>query len=115
VRINGKLHCLWRAVDQDGDLINIWVQQHRDRPAMTVPLPAITDPEIDESFSNDNESVNDGGRLTPSRPQSPLSRFSVRQELLRQRVGLDRGCAVNSGKKNQGSVALTHVVRRVGT
>ncbi|HYR82757.1 MAG TPA: IS6 family transposase [Terriglobia bacterium] len=33
VRINGELHYLWRAVDQDGDVIDILVQPRRDRRA----------------------------------------------------------------------------------
>ena len=31
--INGQLHYLWRAVDQDGDVLDILVQSHRDRKA----------------------------------------------------------------------------------
>ncbi len=30
VNIQGKRHYLWRAVDQDGDVIDILVQAHRD-------------------------------------------------------------------------------------
>ena len=33
VRINGQLQYLWRAVDQDGDVIDILVQPRRDGPA----------------------------------------------------------------------------------
>ena len=33
VNIQGKRHYLWRAVDQDGDVIDILVQQHRDARA----------------------------------------------------------------------------------
>jgi putative transposase len=33
VRINGGQLYLWRAVDQDGDVIDILVQPHRDQPA----------------------------------------------------------------------------------
>jgi len=33
VTIQGRLHYLWRAVDQDGDTIDILVQQRRDRRA----------------------------------------------------------------------------------
>ncbi len=33
VNIQGKQHYLWRAVDQDGDVIDILVQQHRDARA----------------------------------------------------------------------------------
>src|SRR6266481_4168865 len=33
IRINGKQQYLWRAVDQDGDVIDILVQQHRDQRA----------------------------------------------------------------------------------
>jgi putative transposase len=33
LKINGRLHYLWRAVDQDGDLLDILVQRHRDKKA----------------------------------------------------------------------------------
>jgi putative transposase len=33
LKINGRLHYLWRAVDQDGDVLDILVQRHRDRKA----------------------------------------------------------------------------------
>ena len=33
VTIQGRLHYLWRAVDQDGDVIDILVQRRRDRLA----------------------------------------------------------------------------------
>lgn len=29
--INGRLHYLWRAVDQDGEVLDILVQSHRDK------------------------------------------------------------------------------------
>ena len=31
LKINGRLHYLWHAVDQDGEVLNILVQRHRDR------------------------------------------------------------------------------------
>lgn len=33
VSIQGRRHYLWRAVDQDGDVLDILVQQHRDQRA----------------------------------------------------------------------------------
>jgi len=33
LKINGRLHYLWRAVDQDGEGLDILVQRHRDRKA----------------------------------------------------------------------------------
>jgi putative transposase len=33
LRINGRLHYLWRAVDQDGDVLDILVQSRRDTKA----------------------------------------------------------------------------------
>src|ERR1700693_3444617 len=33
IRINGQQQYLWRAVDQDGDVIDILVQPHRDQHA----------------------------------------------------------------------------------
>ena len=29
-KINGEMHYLWRAVDQDGDVIDVYLQKHRD-------------------------------------------------------------------------------------
>src|SRR5256712_6838315 len=55
LKINGRLHYLWRAVDQDGDVLDILVQSHRDKKAAKkffrklltglryVPLAIITD------------------------------------------------------------------------
>src|SRR3979411_385250 len=33
LKINGRIHYLWRAVDQDGDVLDILVQGHRDKKA----------------------------------------------------------------------------------
>ena len=33
VKINGRLHYLWRAVDQDGDVLDVLVQSRRDKKA----------------------------------------------------------------------------------
>src|SRR2546425_3907433 len=33
LKINGRLHYLWRAVDQDGDVLDILVQSHRNKRA----------------------------------------------------------------------------------
>lgn len=33
LRINGKLHYLWRAVDQEGHVLDLLVQSRRDRQA----------------------------------------------------------------------------------
>jgi putative transposase len=33
LKINGRLHYLWWAVDQDGDVLDILVQNHRDKKA----------------------------------------------------------------------------------
>jgi putative transposase len=33
LKINGRLHYLWRAVDQDGDVLDILVQSRRDQKA----------------------------------------------------------------------------------
>ena len=33
LKINGKLHYLWRAVDQDGQVLDILLQTHRDKHA----------------------------------------------------------------------------------
>jgi putative transposase len=34
LKINGRLHYLWRAVDQDGDVLDILVQSRRDKKAV---------------------------------------------------------------------------------
>jgi putative transposase len=33
LKINGRLHYLWRAVDQDGDVLDVLVQNRRDKKA----------------------------------------------------------------------------------
>ena len=33
IRINGKQHCLWRAVDQDGEVVDVYLQAKRDGTA----------------------------------------------------------------------------------
>ena len=33
LKINGRIHYLWRAVDQDGDVLDILVQSRRDKKA----------------------------------------------------------------------------------
>jgi putative transposase len=33
LKINGRLHYLWRSVDQDGEVLDILVQSHRDKKA----------------------------------------------------------------------------------
>ena len=33
VKINGKQHYLWRAVDQDGDVVDVYLQEKRDGAA----------------------------------------------------------------------------------
>jgi putative transposase len=55
IKVNGVLHYLWRAVDQDGDEIDILVQKRKDKKAamsffkkllkgqQIVPLKVVTD------------------------------------------------------------------------
>ncbi len=38
IQINGRQHYLWRAVDQDGQVLDILVQARRDKQAATKPL-----------------------------------------------------------------------------
>ena len=33
IRINGRVHYLWRAVDQDGNVLDILVQSRRNKKA----------------------------------------------------------------------------------
>ena len=33
LKIQGRQQCLWRAVDEDGDVLDILVQSHRNRRA----------------------------------------------------------------------------------
>jgi transposase-like protein len=35
VKINGKQHYLWRAVDQDGEVVEVFLQARRDGAAVT--------------------------------------------------------------------------------
>jgi hypothetical protein len=35
VKINGKQHYLWRAVDQDGEVVDVFLQARRDGTAVT--------------------------------------------------------------------------------
>ena len=35
VKINGKQHYLWRAVDQDGEVVDVYLQAKRDGAAAT--------------------------------------------------------------------------------
>ena len=35
VKINGKQHYLWRAVDQDGEVVDVYIQARRDGKAAT--------------------------------------------------------------------------------
>lgn len=34
VKINGKMHCLWRAVDQEGEVLESFASKTRDKPAV---------------------------------------------------------------------------------
>ena len=40
VRTNGKQHYLWRAVDQDGEVVDVFLQAKRDGVAVTTRLPS---------------------------------------------------------------------------
>jgi putative transposase len=35
VKINGKQHYLWRAVDQDGEVVDVYLQAKRDGPPLS--------------------------------------------------------------------------------
>jgi putative transposase len=35
VKVNGKQHYLWRAVDRDGDVVDVYLQARRDGAAGT--------------------------------------------------------------------------------
>jgi transposase-like protein len=35
IKINGKQHYLWRAVDQDGEVVDVYLQPRRDGAAVT--------------------------------------------------------------------------------
>src|SRR5258708_16129744 len=41
IRINGRVHYLWRAVDQDGDVLDILVQSPRDEKAAQKFIPKL--------------------------------------------------------------------------
>ena len=40
VKIGGKQHYLWRAVDQDGEVVDVYLQARRDGTAVTTRLPS---------------------------------------------------------------------------
>jgi len=40
VKIKGKQHYLWRAVDQDGRIVDVYLQARRDGAAVTTRLPS---------------------------------------------------------------------------
>jgi transposase-like protein len=40
IQINGKQHYLWRAVDQDGEVVDVYLQARRDGAAVTTRLPS---------------------------------------------------------------------------
>ena len=49
VKINGKQHCLWRAVDPDGEVVAVYLQANRDgadakRFFMRLPKPGDGEP-----------------------------------------------------------------------
>jgi putative transposase len=62
LKINGRLHYLWRAVDQNGDILDILVQSRRDKKAAKkffrkllrglryVPRVIVTDNSLPESL-----------------------------------------------------------------
>jgi putative transposase len=43
ITIQGERHYLWRAVDQDGDTIDILVQRHRNKKSRGALLPPLTE------------------------------------------------------------------------
>ena len=42
VKINGKQHYLWRAVDQDGEVVDVYLQAKRDGAAAKALLQTVT-------------------------------------------------------------------------
>ena len=40
IQINGKQNYLWRAVDQDGEVVDVYLQAQRDGAAVTTRLPS---------------------------------------------------------------------------
>ena len=40
VKINGMQHYLWRAVDQDGDVVDVYLQAKRDGAAVITRRPS---------------------------------------------------------------------------
>ena len=46
VKINGATHYLWRAVDQDGDVLDILVQSRRNAGAAPAQLVGVVRPEL---------------------------------------------------------------------
>ena len=42
IKINGKQHYLWRAVDQDGEVVDVFVQSRRNGATVKVSEPGAT-------------------------------------------------------------------------
>jgi hypothetical protein len=52
LKINGKTHYLWRAVDQDGNVLDILVQSRRNKQTAKRFLRKFTDPIPDRESGN---------------------------------------------------------------
>ena len=67
VTINGERQYLWRAVDQDGDLIDILVQPRRDARGSAEILP----PTVEESAIGTRAARDRQAGQLPCRPSGP--------------------------------------------
>ena len=52
-KINGKQHYLWRAVDQDGEVVDVYLQAKRDGSAAKRFFSSERNPSIHSSISRD--------------------------------------------------------------
>jgi putative transposase len=96
LKINGRLHYLWRAVDQDGDALDILVQSRRDKKAAKkffrkllkglryVPLVIITDKL--KSYSAAKAEVLPGVEHCQNKGQNNRAENSHQPTRLRERV-----------------------------
>ena len=50
LKIGGRLQYLWRAVDQDGSVLDILVQPHRDKEAAAQFFKKLSDPRQSRGF-----------------------------------------------------------------
>jgi transposase-like protein len=51
IQINGKQYYLWRAVDQDGEVVDVFLQGRRDGAAVTTRLRSVSSSDCYEAMA----------------------------------------------------------------